>query len=197
MFKNSNLRNQFECEALPHMDSLYRTALRMTKNEDDANDLVQDTYSKAYIYWDSYTKGSNCRAWLFKILTNIFINNYRSRSRTPSQVNIEDIEDNALSHLMLNYDQYNGNPEEQLFSKIFDDDIKKALEDVPDDYRLIVILSFLEEFSYEEISRITNLKLGTVKSRLFRGRKYLQKALLSYAIKNGFVVNRPETALSY
>jgi RNA polymerase sigma-70 factor (ECF subfamily) len=179
-------RQSFEAEALPHMDALYRTALRMTRNENDAEDLVQETYVKAYRFWDRFESGSNCRAWLFKIMTNIFINEYRSKSRSPLSVNVDELDDNFL-YGQLAAEKPIENPERQLFAKIFDDDVKRAIEELPDDFRLVVILSFLEGFSYQEIADIMDLQLGTVKSRLHRGRKLLQKALLDYAIKNGYI----------
>jgi RNA polymerase sigma-70 factor (ECF subfamily) len=179
-------RKSFEAEALPHMEALYRTALRMTKNESDSEDLVQEAYVKAYRFWDRFEPGSNCRAWLFKIMTNIFINEYRSKSRSPVSVNVDDLDDNFLFG-QLAIDETIKNPEQELFSRIFDDDIKKAIESLPDDFRLVVVLSFLEGFSYQEIADIMDLQLGTVKSRLHRGRKLLQKALWDYAIKNGYI----------
>ncbi len=179
-------RKEFEAQALPHMDALYRTALRMTKNEKDAEDLVQEAFVKAYRFWDKFDSGSNCRAWLFKIMTNIFINDYRSKSRSPMAVNMDDIDDNFL-YGQLAVGSKESNPEKDLFNKIFDDDVKKAIETLPDDFRLVVVLSFLEGFSYQEIADITDLQLGTVKSRLHRGRKLLQKELFEYAIKNGYV----------
>ena len=179
-------RKEFEAQALPHMDALYRTALRMTKNEKDAEDLVQEALVKAYRFWDKFDSGTNCRAWLFKIMTNIFINDYRSKSRSPMAVNMDDIDDNFL-YGQLAVGSKESNPEKDLFNKIFDDDVKKAIETLPDDFRLVVVLSFLEGFSYQEIADITDLQLGTVKSRLHRGRKLLQKELFEYAIKNGYV----------
>ena len=179
-------RKSFEAEALPHMEALYRTALRMTKNESDAEDLVQEAYVKAYRFWDRFEPGSNCRAWLFKIMTNIFINEYRSKSRSPMSVNVDELDDNFL-YGQLAVDETTRNPEQKLFSRIFDDDIKKAIESLPDDFRLVVVLAFLEGFSYQEIADIMDLQLGTVKSRLHRGRKLLQKALWDYAIKNGYI----------
>lgn len=179
-------RKSFEAEALPHMEALYRTALRMTKNKSDAEDLVQEAYVKAYRFWDRFEPGSNCRAWLFKIMTNIFINEYRSKVRSPISVNVDDLDDNFLFG-QLAIDETIKNPEQELFSRIFDDDIKKAIESLPDDFRFVVVLSFLEGFSYQEIADIMDLQLGTVKSRLHRGRKLLQKALWDYAIKNGYI----------
>jgi RNA polymerase sigma-70 factor (ECF subfamily) len=179
-------RKAFETEALPHMDALYRTALRMTKNQSDAEDLVQETMVKAYRFWDKFETGSNCRAWLFKIMTNIFINNYRSKSRTPISVNVDDIDDDFLYGQLADLAP-GDDPERALFAKIFDDDVKKAIEELPDDFRLVVVLSFLEGFSYQEIAEIADLQLGTVKSRLHRGRKLLQKQLYEYAVKNGYI----------
>lgn len=184
--KELDKRKQFEVEALPHMDALYRTALRMTKNEKDAEDLVQEAFVKAYRFWDKFESGSNCRAWLFKIMTNIFINDYRSKSRSPMAVNVDEIDDNFL-YGQLAIGGKEENPEKDLFNKIFDDDVKQAIENLPDDFRLVVMLSFLEGFSYQEIADIMDLQLGTVKSRLHRGRKLLQKELFEYAVKNGYV----------
>lgn len=178
-------RRSFEREAMPHTDALYRTALRMTKNDNDAEDLVQETMVKAYRFWDKFEQGSNCRAWLFKIMTNIFINDYRSKSRAPQSVDVDDIDDNYLySQLVTQSDE--DNPERKLFAKIFDEDVRKAIEELPDDFRLVVVLSFLEGFAYQEIAEIADLQLGTVKSRLHRGRRLLQKKLMDYAIKNGY-----------
>jgi len=179
-------RKSFEKEALPHMDALLRTALRMTKNQNDAEDLVQETFAKSYRFWDKFEQGSNCRAWLFKIMTNIFINEYRSKSRAPMAVNVDDIDDNFL-YGQLSQLPPEDNPEQQLFAKVFDDDVKKAIEELPDDFRMVVVLSFLEGFSYQEIAEIADLQLGTVKSRLHRGRKLLQKKLYDYALRNGFI----------
>ena len=179
-------RKQFETEALPHMDALLRTALRMTKNESDSEDLVQEAFVKAYRFWDKFEPGSNCRAWLFKIMTNIFINNYRSKSRSPMAVNVDEIDDNFL-YGQLSTGEKSSTPEQELFAKVFDDDVKKAIENLPDDFRLVVVLSFLEGFSYQEIAEIADLQLGTVKSRLHRGRKLLQKELYEYAVKNGYL----------
>ena len=179
-------RKGFEKEALPHMDALFRTALRMTKNDKDAEDLVQEAIVKAYRFWDKFEPGSNCRAWLFKIMTNIFINEYRSKSRSPMAVNVDEVDDNFLLGQLASGVNME-DPEKQLFAKVFDDDVKKAIENLPDDFRLVIVLSFLEGFSYQEIAEIADLQLGTVKSRLHRGRKLLQKELYDYAVKNGYI----------
>ncbi|RKX28249.1 MAG: RNA polymerase subunit sigma-24 [Candidatus Zixiibacteriota bacterium] len=179
-------KERFEKEALVHIDSLFRTALRMTKNEGDADDLVQETFLKAWRFWDKFQEGSNCRAWLFKIMTNIFINNYRAKAWTPQTIDLEDVDDDFLFG-QLSALGPSDDPEKHFFNKIFDDDVKKAIEELPEDFRLVVVLSFLEGFSYQEIADIVKLNIGTVKSRLHRGRKLLQKLLWEYAVKNGFV----------
>lgn len=158
----------------------------MTRNEDDAADLVQEAMVKAYRFWDKYEEGSNARAWLYKIMTNIFINNYRSKSRAPQMVAYEDIDDNFLYGQLADLDP-KADPEQQFFAKVFDEDVRKAIEELPDDFRLVVVLSFLEGFSYQEIADIAGLNIGTVKSRLHRGRKLLQKSLWDYAKRSGFL----------
>jgi RNA polymerase sigma-70 factor (ECF subfamily) len=182
-------RRSFEAEALPHMEALHRTALRMTKDKNDAEDLVQETFVKAYRFWDKFELGSNCRAWLFKIMTNIFINEYRSKSRSPITVDVDDVDDSFL-YGQLAAIEGTESPEQAFLNKVFDDDVKAAIEELPDDFRLVVVLSFLEGFSYQEIAEIADLQLGTVKSRLHRGRRLLQKRLYDYAVKNGFIKDK-------
>lgn len=178
-------RKRFEAEALPAINALYRTALRLTKNAADAEDLVQETYVKAYRFWNKYEPGSNCRAWLFRIMTNVFINEYRSRSRSPVSTSSDELDDRFL------YGSGVGaldDPEQQMFSKAFNEDVVRAIESLPSDFRLVVVLSFIERFSYKEIAAITGLHLGTVKSRLHRGRRIMQKRLERYAREYGYTV---------
>jgi len=189
--RQTDRRRQFEDEALPHMDALLRTALRMTKNSSDAEDLVQEAMTKAYRSWDKFKSGTNCRAWLFKIMTNMFINEYRSKSRAPVSLSVDDIDDGFL-YGQLSLAGSQRTPEEDLFNRILDDDVKNAIAELPEDYRLVVVLSFVEGFSYQEIADIVDLQLGTVKSRLHRGRKLLQKKLYDYAVKNGYVRKQTE-----
>jgi len=180
---------EFQQEALQHSDAVYRMALRMTKNKSDAEDLVQETFLKAYRFWNSFEKGSNCRAWLFKILTNLFITSYHRKTKEKQQFTYDDVE----SHYLYNQLEDGGNkqqlgdPEQLLFNQLLDDDVKKAIEELPEDFRIVVVLSFLEGFSYQEIADIVGIQLGTVKSRLHRGRKLLQKNLWQYAVKRGIV----------
>ena len=180
---------EFQREAMPHADSVYRMALRMAKNKADAEDLVQETFLKAYRFWNSFEKGSNCRAWLLKILTNLFITSYHKKTKEKQQFAYDDVE----SHYLYNQLEGGGNrqqlddPEKMLFNQLLDDDVKCAIEELPEDFRVVVVLSFLEGFSYQEIADIVGIQLGTVKSRLHRGRKLLQKNLWQYAIKRGIV----------
>lgn len=180
-------RQRFELEALPAMDALYRSALKLTRSANDAEDLVQETYIKAYRFWDKFEPGSNCRAWLFKIMTNVFINQYRSRSRSPVAASTDELDDRFLYSSGLGSEQIS-DPESELSRQILQQDVNRAIEGLPDDFRLVVVLSFLERFSYKEIAKITGLHLGTVKSRLHRGRKLLQRRLLKYAHEYGYAV---------
>ena len=179
-------KERFDKEALVHLNSLHRTALRMTRNENDASDLVQETFLKAYRFWDKFEEGSNCRAWLYRIMTNIFINQYRAKASAPQAVDLGDVDDNFLYGQLAALGP-SEDPEKLFFKKVFDDDVKAAINEMPDDFRLVIDLSFLEGFSYQEIADILNINIGTVKSRLHRGRKLLQKSLWEYAVKNGFV----------
>lgn len=180
---------EFQREALLHTDAVYRMALRMAKNKADAEDLVQETFLKAYRFWDSFEKGSNCKAWLLKILTNLFITSYHKKTKEKQQFTYDDVE----SHYLYNQLEGGGNrqqledPERMLFNQLLDDDVKSAIEELPEDFRVVVVLSFLEGFSYQEIADIVGIQLGTVKSRLHRGRKLLQKNLWQYAVKRGIV----------
>jgi len=180
---------EFEREALVHTDAVYRMALRMTKNRADAEDLVQETFLKAYRFWDSFEKGSNCRAWLFKILTNLFITSYHKKAKEKQQFAYDDVESYYLYNQMEagNDKQLLSDPEHMLFNQLLDDDVRKAIEELPEDFRMVVVLSFVEGFSYQEIADIVGIQLGTVKSRLHRGRKLLQKSLWQYAVRRGIV----------
>ncbi len=181
-------QKEFEEVALKHTDALLRTALRMTKNEADADDLVQETMLKAYRFFDRFERGSNIKAWLFKIMTNIFINNYRRKSRKPTGVSYDDVDDNFLYHQLEGSQGRTTDPEESLFTKLLDTDVRAAIDELPEDFRIVVVLAFLEQFSYEEIAEIANIQLGTVKSRLHRARKLLQKSLWQHALARGFSV---------
>jgi len=177
----------FDSQVMPFVDSLYNTAYRMTRSAEDAEDLVQETYFKAYKYYDKFEEGTNLKAWLFKILKNTFINNYRKKKLEPRSVDFAEIEDSFERIVRRDSNEQPSDPEADFFSGVLDEDVKKALESLPYDYRMVVILADLEDFSYKEIAEILDCPVGTVMSRLYRGRKLLEKALLKYARKHGYI----------
>jgi RNA polymerase sigma-70 factor (ECF subfamily) len=178
----SGKRKEFEDEALVHLDTLYNVALRLTANAQDAEDLVQDTVTKAYRAWDTYEPGTNCRAWLVTIMRNTFINQFRRRSRQPSQVQYEAVQDISVFEQVQDRD-----PEGSFFHHIVDDEVKRAIQELPEEFRMPVVLSDVEGLSYAEIAEILGLPVGTVKSRLFRGRRRLQQRLYEYAMEMGYI----------
>ncbi|MCC7106538.1 MAG: sigma-70 family RNA polymerase sigma factor [Chloroflexi bacterium] len=181
-------RDSFEQEALPHLDALYRTALRMTRNPQDAEDLVQETYLRAYRFFDRFQPGTNLRAWLFKILTNNYINTYRKASQEPRVASLEDQEEFSLYALLSRQGALGGvTVEDQVLDAFAEDDILAAIDNLPDAFRMTVLLADVEGFSYKEIAEITDVSIGTVMSRLFRGRRLLQKALWERARAAGIV----------
>ncbi|HEY7114463.1 MAG TPA: sigma-70 family RNA polymerase sigma factor [Thermoanaerobaculia bacterium] len=177
----------FDSQAMPYLDSLYNTAYRMTRSAEDAEDLVQETYFKAYKYYDKFEEGTNLKAWLFKILKNTFINNYRKKKLEPRSVDFAEIEDSFERIVRRDNSEQPADPEAEYFHGVLDDDVKKALDSLPYDYRMVVILADLEDFSYKEIAEILDCPVGTVMSRLYRGRKLLEKALLRYARQHGYI----------
>ncbi len=180
----------FDSKTMPYVDSLYNTAYRMTGNSQDAEDLVQETFFKAYKYYDKFEDGTNLKAWLFKILKNTFINNYRKRKLEPKSVEFSDIEESFERIVRHDPDDVPLDPEAQYLSNVMDEGVKKALEALPHDYRMVVLLADLEDFSYKEIAEILECPVGTVMSRLYRGRKLLEKALMRYAKSHGYLRNR-------
>jgi len=177
----------FESQVMPYLDSLYNTAYRMTRSSEDAEDLVQETYFKAYKYYDKFEEGTNLKAWLFKILKNTFINNYRKKKLEPRSVDFAEIEDSFERIVRRDNSDQPSDPEAEFFTGVLDDDVRKALESLPYDYRMVVILADLEDFSYKQIADILDCPVGTVMSRLYRGRKLLEKALLKFARQHGYI----------
>ena len=172
---------------MPYIDELYSAALRYTRNVQAAEDLGQETYLKAFQAWDRFRQGTNCRAWLFRILTNTFINGYRRKVRERKVLGPESvvpIEETTFGRSSLNAFR---NPEKQLFDKLLSDDVKRALDELPDEFRMVVILADLQDFSYKEIAGILDCPVGTVMSRLFRGRRQLRGKLLDRAVADGIV----------
>lgn len=182
MSDETTKREEFEREALVHLDTLYSVALRLTGSPADAEDLVQDALSKAYRSWDKYELGTNCRAWLITILRNTFINQFRKKSRQPNPVQFDAVEDFSVFESVREED-----PEGSFFHRIVDEEVKRAIQELPEEFRTPVVLSDVEGLSYQEIAEILDVPVGTVKSRLFRGRRRLQKRLYEYALEMGYI----------
>jgi RNA polymerase sigma-70 factor, ECF subfamily len=174
----------FAAEAMQYAPQLYSAALRMTHNSADAEDLVQETYLRGYKGFASFEQGTNLRAWLFRILTNTFINTYRAKQRRVQETDLADVED-LYMYRRLPVLAANRSAEDQLIDLFTDDEVKQALEDLPEVFRLPVLLADVEDFSYKEIAEILDIPIGTVMSRLHRGRKAMQKALFDYAQARG------------
>ena len=182
----------FAEQAMPLMSSLYSAALRMTRNPADAEDLVQETYLRAYRGFGGFTEGTNLKAWLYRILTNTFINSYRSKKRRPDETELEEVEDLYLYRRLggLEAATMGRSAEDELMDWFTEAEVKQAVEDLPEQFRLAVLLADVEGFSYKEIAEILDIPIGTVMSRLHRGRKALQKALFDYAVSHG-LADRP------
>ena len=176
---------EFESEAMQHVDALYNFALRMTGNGDDANDLLQETYLKAYRFFDKFEKGTNCKAWLFRIMKNSYINLYRKFSKEPDKVDYDEIK--SFYNTIRDDSTDPNDLQEKLFGNLLDDDVTFALESLPEDFRTVVILCDIEGFTYEEIAQFVECPIGTVRSRLHRGRKMLRAQLFEYAKMKGYV----------
>jgi RNA polymerase sigma-70 factor (ECF subfamily) len=191
---SAELRELFEDQALQYMDQLYAAALRMTRNPADAGDLVQETYVKAYAAFKSFEQGTNLKAWLYRILTNTFINSYRKNQREPYQGAIDDLEDWQLgSAESLTQGRTTRSAEAEAIDHLPDSDVKQALQSIPEDFRLAVYLADVEGFSYQEIADIMKTPVGTVMSRLHRGRRLLRDLLADYARERGITVPAPAT----
>ncbi|MFN7959714.1 MAG: sigma-70 family RNA polymerase sigma factor [Thermoanaerobaculia bacterium] len=177
----------FEALAMPYVDALYNTAYRMTRNAEDAEDLVQETYLKAYRYYDKFEEGTNLKAWLFKIMKNTFINNYRRQQQAPPQSDFAEIEESFETSVSKEATGQIKSPEEELLETVLDEHVQRALDELPADYRMVVLLADLEGFSYKEIAEILEVPVGTVMSRLYRGRRLLEAAMLHYAQGRGYL----------
>jgi RNA polymerase sigma-70 factor (ECF subfamily) len=180
---------QFADLTMEYMGSLYSAALRMTRNPADAEDLVQETYLKAYRAFGSFKEGTNLKAWLYRILTNTFINSYRARKRRPEQTDIDDVEDLYLYRRLGGLEAVNAgrSPEEEVLEHFTEAEVKAAVEALPEQFRMAVLLADVEGFSYKEIAEILDIPIGTVMSRLHRGRKSLQKTLHDFGMQRGLV----------
>lgn len=180
----------FEAEALSFLDALYRTGLRMTRSEADAEDLVQETYIRAFRHRDQFTPGTNLKAWLFRILTNTFINSYRKRSSQPETTELDKVEETTLYRQMSRGPASSSSqPEREVVDNMVDSEVKEALEELPEIFRSVVLLD-VEGFSYREIAEMLDIPIGTVMSRLHRARKSLQKRLYDLARDRGITAAR-------
>ncbi len=179
------LYKEFEEEAIPHMDALYNFALKMTGDQDVAEDLVQDTYLKAFRFFDKFEKGTNCKAWLFRILKNSYINDYRKSVKEPEKVDYDDIQ-NFYENIKATEVKTTHVAQDD-FNSLLDDEVTRSISQLPEDFRTVIILSDIEGFSYEEIAEFIDCPIGTVRSRLHRARKMLYTQLYGYAKDKGYV----------
>ena len=184
---DQDLLERFDRDVLPMLPSLYGAALRMTRNPADAEDLLQDTTLRAYRGFASFREGTNLKAWLYRILTNSFINTYRKKQREPKTVDGPEDLDEWFLFDRLGAQSVARSAEEDVLQNIPDADVKEALESIPENFRMAVLLADVEGFSYKEIAEITGVPIGTVMSRLHRGRKALEKALYAVAKERGLV----------
>jgi RNA polymerase sigma-70 factor (ECF subfamily) len=187
-------KEQFTTDAMQYAPQLFSTALRMTRNSSDAEDLVQETYIKGWRSFHTFQEGTNLRAWLFRIMTNTYINKYNAQKRKGTEVELDDVEELFLYKRLGSIDQsqLSSSAEDQMLDLFTDDEVKNALESLPEDFRIPVLLSDVDGFSYKEIAEMLEIPIGTVMSRLHRGRKAMQKMLYEYARDKGLIVE-PET----
>lgn len=184
----------FEQTALIHLDFLHNLALKITRNEDDAQDLVQETFMRAYRFFDKYEPGTNCKAWLYRILKNTFINHYRKQHRRPSEVDFEAIEETQETQVKQTGLKH-GDPEETLINSLLKEDVRQAFDQLPQDYREALFLSLVEGFSYREIAQMMDCPIGTVMSRIHRGRKLMQKQLKEHTLDKSWAAAEDESEL--
>jgi RNA polymerase sigma-70 factor (ECF subfamily) len=178
----------------PFMDALYGAALRMTRNPADAEDLLQETFLRAYRGFPNFNQGTNLRAWLYRILTNTYINSYRARQRRPEQTELDEVEDLFLYKRLggLEAATLGRSAEDELMDLFSEAEVKAAIEALPDNFRMVVLLADVEGFAYKEIAEVLDIPIGTVMSRLHRGRKALQKSLHSFALARGLAADEVE-----
>ena len=184
---------QFTTEAMQYAQSLYSTALRMTRNQSDAEDLVQETYLKAFRSYGSFEAGTNLKAWLFRILTNTFINTYRAKQRRPQESDLGSVEDLFLYKRLPSLAGLSESAEEQLLDLFPAAEVREAIENLPETFLLPMLLNDVEGFSYKEVAEILDIPIGTVMSRLHRGRKTMHEALYNYASQRHLITEKDKT----
>lgn len=177
-------QEQFEALAMPLMPQLYRAALRMTRNPSDAEDLVQEAYLRAFRAFDTFSAGTNLKAWMYRILTNTYINAYRSKTRRPAEVEYDDVQD---LYLYRRLQQAGPSAESEVLGRLQEGEVIEALDSLPEIFRIPVILADVEGFQYKEIAEILDIPIGTVMSRLHRGRRAMERQLHDYAVEHGYV----------
>jgi RNA polymerase sigma-70 factor (ECF subfamily) len=184
-------REAFQKEAYPFMEEIYASALRLARNKENAEDLVSEVYSRAWKSYAQFTPGTNMRAWLYRILTNTYINHYRQKQRQPGMVNLDQqVGDTEAGNGTSLYDKLADTarkPDEVLANRFLDRDIQKAIESLPDEFRMVVLLCDVQSFSYQDAADMLDIPIGTVRSRLFRGRRLLQKVLWEQAVAAGVI----------
>ena len=186
--RKSARRSEFEEVALPHLDALYGTAYRLARNPRDAEDLVQESLLRAYRFWDTFEKDSNCKAWLLRILTNTFINEYQRKRRQREVLDAATAEQSATDGVLVHEGaQTQRSPEGVLLDRSVSDDVQRALDALPADFRTAVVLCDVDGLSYKEIAEVMDCPVGTVMSRLFRGRRLLEASLKQFAVEAGYV----------
>jgi RNA polymerase sigma-70 factor (ECF subfamily) len=184
MRDNSKKQHEFNKEIIPHLDVLYNFALRLTTDPSDAEDLVQDTIVKAFRFFSSFENGTNAKAWLFRILKNSFINNYRKTSKRPQQVDYDEV--SSYYESIRAERTETSDLESLMFRELMDDEMSIALKQLPEDFRTVVLLCDVEGYTYEEIANMLDVPIGTIRSRLHRGRNLLKTELIDYAKKRGY-----------
>ena len=181
----------FDNGELPYRPQLYKTALRLTRRPEDAEDLLQETYLKAYRHYASFQPGTNLKAWLFKILKNTFINEYRRRKQIPGQVDFAEFEETFETALTQTDSAPPKTPEDDIMDVSWDAEVRQALLELPHNYKVVVLLADIEGYAYKEVADILAIPVGTVMSRLYRGRRLLEKALLSFGLRYNYLHKRP------
>jgi RNA polymerase sigma-70 factor, ECF subfamily len=188
MLSRRDSRKEFEATALPHLDALYGTAYRLARNPRDAEDLVQEALLRAYRFWETFEKDSNCKAWLLRILTNTFINEYQRKRRQREVLDAATAEQSATDGVLVHEGaQTQKSPEGVMLERSVSDDVQRALDALPADFRTAVVLCDVEGLAYKEIAEVMDCPVGTVMSRLFRGRRLLQQSLAQFAVEQGYV----------